>query len=430
MKPLHRHIALVLALCALGGALVTAIALLSLRSARTVILPHPQLAFWKLRSIDTMKYSRDVARAEGRHPSFDAVIRQQVGNIAATGATHVAVATPYDEEFVPFMKRWLSVAREHGLKVWFRGNWSGWEGWFDYPRIDRATHIAKTRQFILRHPDIFEDDDIFTACPECENGGPGDPRFNGDLAGHRKFLVNEHVAMEEAFAAIGKRVNVNYNSMNGDVAWLVMDRETTKALGGVVAIDHYVPTIKQLTDYIVAIGERSGGKVVLGEIGAPVPDIHGNFSPERQAAWVEELLTELAHLPNLIGLNYWTSVGGSTQLWMPGGTARPAVEVLTSFYKPRVVFGGVRDEVDRPIVGATVTDGFVSATTDWRGYFELLDRERDEFALVVSADGYGTKTLRAAPSNAEVIVVLSRTEEDLWFRFLRFVYDIFLRREE
>jgi hypothetical protein len=426
MKRLRNHLILGAIAIVFGGAVVLAIALVSLQTARTVILPEPQLAFWSVRAIDTMKYSRDVARGEGRAPSFDAVIRQQVGNIAATGATHVAVATPYDEEFLPFMKRWLAVARANGLKVWFRGNWSGWEGWFDYPKIGRAEHVAKTRQFILAHPDIFEDGDIFTACPECENGGPGDPRFNGDLAGHRKFLIDEHRAMEEAFTAIGKQVNVNYNSMNGDVAWLVMDKETTQALGGVVAIDHYVPTVDELVDYIRRIGERSGGKVVLGEIGAPVPDIHGSFSSERQAAWVEELMTKLARVPNVIGLNYWTSVGGSTQLWLPNGTPRSAVRTLTDFYDSHVVFGAVRDELGRPIVGAIVSDGFVSAETDWRGYFELLDREREQFAVAASADGYQTKTLQTAPSNEEVIIVLSREEEDAWFRFLKFLKEHFL----
>ena len=165
---------------------------------------------------------------------------------------------------------------------------------------------------------------------------------------------------------------------------------------------------------------------VLGEIGAPVPDIHGRFSPNEQAAWVEELMTKLARVPNLIGLNYWTSVGGTTELWMPDGTARQAVQTLTNFYDPHIVFGVVRDELGRPIVDATVSDGFVSTQTDWRGYFELLDRERDEFALAASAEGYTTKTLLAAPSNEQVIIVLSREEEDLWFRFLKLLSDTFL----
>ena len=51
--------------------------------------------FFRVQSIDTMKYSRDRARNE----VTDVVrldIDQQIGRIAATGATHIAVATPYD----------------------------------------------------------------------------------------------------------------------------------------------------------------------------------------------------------------------------------------------------------------------------------------------------------------------------------------------
>src|SRR3989304_760988 len=66
---------------------------------------------WPVQAIDTMKYSRDLAREKLNDPSFDAVIDEQVRIIAETGATHVAIATPYDEEFLPFLTRWVSAAR-------------------------------------------------------------------------------------------------------------------------------------------------------------------------------------------------------------------------------------------------------------------------------------------------------------------------------
>ena len=34
-------------------------------------------------------------------------------------------------------------------------------------------------------------------CNECENGGPGDPRHNGDVVGHRKFLIKEYKSIDE-----------------------------------------------------------------------------------------------------------------------------------------------------------------------------------------------------------------------------------------
>src|SRR3972149_11347222 len=91
--------------------------------------------FFQVQSIDTMKYSRDVAREKLKDFSYDKEIETQVKNIAETGASHVAIATPYDDEFLPFLRRWVKAAREKGLNVWFRGNFSGWENWFDYEKF-------------------------------------------------------------------------------------------------------------------------------------------------------------------------------------------------------------------------------------------------------------------------------------------------------
>jgi hypothetical protein len=75
-----------------------------------------------------MKYSRDLAREKLGNPSFDKVIDDQISRIAGTGATHVALGVPYDPEFLPIMRRWVTAIRKYNLKVWFRGNLSGWEG--------------------------------------------------------------------------------------------------------------------------------------------------------------------------------------------------------------------------------------------------------------------------------------------------------------
>lgn len=292
----------------------------------------PPQPIWAIRSIDTMKYSRDIAREKANDSSFDAVIETQVKNIADTGASHIAIATPYDEEFVPYLARWVQAARKHNLKVWFRGNFSGWEKWFDHPRITRSEHLDLTTQFITSNPSLFEDGDIFTPCPECENGGPGDPRMTRDIAGHRQFLIDSTRIGKDAFAVIGKKVEVGYHSMNYDVAMAVMDQDTTKAVGGIVAIDHYVKTGEKMVRDIDKLKELSGGKIFLGEFGTPIPDIHGMQTEAEQAQWIKETLDLLVLNRSVIGLNYWVSVGGSTKLWNDNGSAREAVSTLTSFY--------------------------------------------------------------------------------------------------
>jgi hypothetical protein len=287
---------------------------------------------WRVRSIDTMKYSRDPSREKLNDKSFDTFIDKQMSDIAAANANFVAIGTPYDEEFLPLLKRWVKSARKHKLHVWFRGNFSGWEGWFGYERIDRQTHTAKTQKFILDNPELFQDGDIFTSCPECENGIKvewGDP---ASLEVHKKFLIEEYNVSQKAFAAINKNVGAGYYSMNGDLARAMMDKETTAALGGVVVIDHYVDTPERLVNDIRDYANRSGGQVMLGEFGAPIPDIHGDMTEEEQNQWISLALSEMSKIPELIGVNYWVNIGGSTAIWNDNATERKAVKTIKNFY--------------------------------------------------------------------------------------------------
>ncbi len=292
-----------------------------------------RIHLWDFRSVDTVKYSRDLAREMMEDQEFDTIISKQVSDIALLGASHIAISTPYDAEFLPFLKRWVTVAREKNLKVWFRGNFSGWENWFGYERMTREEHKILLKEFIENNPGLLEDGDIFTSCPECENGGPGDPRHNGDVIGHRKFLIDEYNISEESFANIDKQVQPGFYSMNYDVATLVMDEDTTNKLGNLVVIDHYIKDPEKLAKDARKIAEKSKGEVVLGEFGAPIPDIHGAMTDKAQADWINQALQEVSLVEEVTGVNYWTNVGGSTELWNSGGTPKAAVDMIREYYK-------------------------------------------------------------------------------------------------
>ena len=287
---------------------------------------------WLVQSIDTMKYSRDLSLNKLNDPSFNKVIDSQIADIKKTGATHVAIATPYDDQFLPMLKSWVEAARIHGLNVWFRGNFAGWEGWFGYESITGEQHLDKTKRFILNNAVLFADGDIFTACPECENGGPGDPRWTGDVTGFRNFLITQYRIARESFEQINKKVISNLFSMNYDVASLVMDKETTTALDGVVTIDHYVKDADLLVEDINNIRKKSGGQVMLGEFGAPIENIHGKMSQDDQADWIRTALDKLKTENVIIGINYWVNTGGSTGLWHDDGREKPAAGVIKTFY--------------------------------------------------------------------------------------------------
>ncbi len=380
--------------------------------------------WWEFQSIDTMKYSRDVAREKMNDPAFDQVIDAQVKNIAATGATHVGIATPYDEEFIPFLKRWVAAARKYNLNVWFRGNWSGWEGWFDYPSITREEHIKKTQDFILKNHYLFESGDIFSACPECENGGPGDPRQTRDVKEYRKFLVDEYMTTSENFRNIGVSVKSNFSPMNKDVADLIMDPETTKALGGIVVIDHYVSTPLKLTKDVENLARKSEGKVVLGEFGAPIPNINGDLTEDEQAQWINEALDNLTQVPSLIGINYWVNVGGSTQLWDGRGNSRKAVSVLSSYFKPKVVEGKVVNEINSPISNADIFYNKNRISSKEDGTF-LIKYTGNIPKLNVVADGYKDTVTYVFNENESLNITLSKTHENIFFKIQKLLYRLF-----
>jgi hypothetical protein len=90
--------------------------------------------------------------------------------------------------------------------------------------------------------------------------------------------------------------------MNYDVAMAVMDPATTQAVGGVVAIDHYVGSIEQMIRDIQTIKEKSGGQIYLGEFGAPIPDLNGQMTEDEQANWLQETLEKLAANQSVVGL--------------------------------------------------------------------------------------------------------------------------------
>ncbi len=402
-----------------------ALAVLSLVMLFTA--PKAQAAtvpWWNVQAIDTMKYSRDPsAQYLSNMPELNKISDQMAKDIAATGATHMVVDTPYDDQFLPILKVWVAAARKYNLHVWYRGNWAGWESWFGYAPITRDQHYQKTQDFLTNHPDLFQEGDIFSACPECENGGPGDPRLNGDVAGHRAFLIKEYQMMTKTFRDIGKNVQVNYNSMNGDVAQLVMDKDTTTALGGIVVIDHYVKTPTELNYDISKIAKNSGGKVILGEFGAPIPDIHGNMTDAQQADWIKQSLNLLAGNTDLAGLNYWTNMGGSTAIWTDKGVAKPAVAVITSYFTPQTIDGTVSNTLGNSVEQAIIQTA-EKRVVSTKGSYELPFINSDEI-VTIAASGYVTQTMPVSQLKDHPQLILEADNPNLWFRIRSWIKNLF-----
>src|SRR3989344_2398128 len=142
--------------------------------------------------------------------------------------------------------------------------------------------IDTQMNFITCHSNLFGDGGVFTPCPECENGGPGDPRQTGDRKGYNSFLVDEYKTATDSFNSIHKSVTL-YTSMNGDIARDIIDEKTAKALGGVILIDHYVNSAKKFSNDITTIGKKLNAKIGLGEFGGPILDLNGSMNQTEQA---------------------------------------------------------------------------------------------------------------------------------------------------
>ncbi len=296
---------------------------------------------WSIRSVDTMKTSRDKARAELYNKSYDNVIDNDLKIIKEMGANYVAIDTPYDDEFLPYLKRWVAHARSFGLKVWYRGNWSNWEGWFDYPKnMSPTEHIAKTSEFVEKHSDIFEDGDIFDPCPECENAGFW--QLNSNNAAYNQFLQDQQAGLKKSFNKINKQVYTNIFSIIGGRAREVLDKQTANNLDNTITIDHYFKNTSSLADYYNHFSKDLNSHIIFGEFGAPIPDINGNMDENKQAEFIYDAFSNFYENKDVvIGINYNVLAEGSSALVNYDRTPRKAIEVIKDFYIPGSVQGVV-----------------------------------------------------------------------------------------
>ncbi|MCL5667020.1 MAG: carboxypeptidase-like regulatory domain-containing protein [Patescibacteria group bacterium] len=334
---------------------------------------------WPYQCVDTTKFSRDTARGWKNNPAgLERLVESQMAEIKSLGANCVSLGTPYDEEFIPFLKVWVAKARANGLAVWFRGNFSGWEEWFSYPKLASASsHLQKTSAFIAGHPDLFKDGDIFTPAPEPENGKVLNNPFAS--AGSKKifldFFSSSYNNCRQAFIEINKNVACNYFSTNGNVAKDILTSDLVKKIGGIVTVDNYVKNDRQMAEDLRELGKKFQAKTALGEFGAPVPDINGTMDETGQEQFVKGLLEVFYNQSqNIAAVNYWTLQGGTTALLRDDGSEKPVTNIIKDYFKPAMVRGKITDALGQPLAEAAVGifGSSYYALTDRQGSFKLL----------------------------------------------------------
>jgi hypothetical protein len=131
----------------------------------------------------------------------------------------------------------------------------------------------------------------------------------------------------------------------------------------------------------------------------------------------------LAETPQVIGLNYWTSFGGSTRLWEESGDPRPAAATLTSFYSPSLVSVKVTNAVGEPLSQAVVIYLGRTYSADIRGQVHLPDLAGSHQAIV-SAPGYFDHGLLIGDQDITFEVALTKTHENWLFKLHQLTYRI------
>lgn len=363
-----------------------------------------KLAIFEHMCIDTMKVSRDRARELNNNPEALRVIKNQVGIIKSLGADCIAIGTPYDEEFLPYMKLWIAEARAAGLKVWFRGNWSAWEHWFSYEETMTAEeHITKTVAFIKANPDLFQAGDIFSPIVEPENGGPFE---NGDRGRPlSQFIRDEQVAVTEAFREINVPVQTNWISLSGGVARSMIDQRTVDALGGLVTLDHYVSHPDGMAEYINYFHIPFNAQIVFGEFGAPIPDLNGQMNEREQAVFVDTLLWELfLEREKIKGINYWTLSESSTALINGIQHEREVTQTIRKYYQPAELIVKATDNHGKPIANVIISakENDAIGRTDEKGEAKIVMPTGEYTLTLTTTTGKSFSTTTTFASNEVV----------------------------
>lgn len=409
--PKYITIACLLIICLSGFLLVNHV--LSQNSANQ--------SLWQYQCIDTMKISRDRARSWKDNPNFAKEIAKEVATVKSLGANCIAIGTPYDEEFIPFLKLWVAQARKNNLHVWFRGNFSSWEGWFSYPKgMTTQEHLQRTKQFILSHQDLFENGDIFTPAPEAENGWGTGYVPPSDYPTFRQFLIDEHTNAQDTFSQIGKNVVTNWLSMSGGLARDMLDQPTITALDNTVTIDHYVKDPATMKDFIDYFHTNFNAKVVIGEFGAPIPDLNGSMTEQEQTDFVSSVFhTIYQEGTTVYGVNYWVLNDGSTALIDQTGKLKQATHAIQYYYKPANITGNVTDELGDGIPSAhiVVNNGENVVVTNDNGQYSITTPVQS-VTLDISKENYKSEEQTVSLTNSGSVrhnIVLKPVQPSLFY---------------
>ena len=308
-------------------------------NAKANATANSTLALPDVRSIDIMKYSKDVVTGQ---PS-DAELENLVSTLAQAHVNYIAISVPmdassdYPQNFKPaprdayaFTQKLADTIHAQGLGVIWRGTWSGIEGIYGFPKLvgsarfpagtaasaaadGRTTWLGKTYQYIVANPNFFKVGDIWAPLPERTEGIFSDstaflPNTGAGIqANYAQFSVDLKTVSDRAFAAINKQVYTGMSANNYSEVkstWLPQQVFDT---AGVIAIDYYGANHSpaEMDQDLRAMYALRRKPIFLEEWGdywnSGLPDA----ARQEYLQSIFQVLNQLRSENILVGFNYW-----------------------------------------------------------------------------------------------------------------------------
>jgi hypothetical protein len=286
-------------------------------------------------SVDVMKLTKDVVTNQPSQSQINSI----VAALAQLNLKYIAISVPMDatadypagEKPYPqtaevFTREWADAIHNHGLKVMWRGTFSGLEGLYNFKqlvgpnRISAAAWLTKTSNYITSHPAYFQNGDIWAPMPERTQGIFQDstsflPYTGGIQTNYANFFNSVKTVSDAAFAKIGKSVITGWTANNfSEVSsgWLPVSVYNT---AGIISVDYYgtTHTPQEMQQNLTALYQKTHKQIYLQEWS---DYWDGSLSATQRQAYLTSMYQVFQHLANqgvLAGFNYWGGWPGAAE---------------------------------------------------------------------------------------------------------------------
>lgn len=296
-------------------------------------------------SVDVMKLTKDTMSNQ----LSDVDIKSAVDALAQTQSKYLAVSLPldastdYPESSKPYPRSaeaytlaWANAIHGVGLRVLWRGTWSGIEGLYNFKKLvgsnrfptgsvetaqtdGQNSWLGKTYAYITSHPDYFANGDIWAPLPErTENIFFDDraflPSSGGIQKNYAQFFNSLKKTSDLAFNKIGLKVYTGWTANNFSEAksgWLynsIFDN------ADMVVVDYYGSshTAEEMDTQLRLVYKKYGKQIFLQEWS---DYWNGQLSENQRGEYLKSMYSTFQKLANdgiLAGFNYWGGWSGGS----------------------------------------------------------------------------------------------------------------------